>query len=111
MFLLTLQVDSLNQSGQTRLPCGVCVCVYSVMSDSATPWPVALQAPLSMGFSRKEYWSGLPFSSPGDLSEPGIEPASSSWQADSLSLSHLRSLNMKYTLKQRLYYNDIWNTG
>ena len=38
-----------------------------VMSDSATPWTVARQAPLSMGFSRQEYWSGLPFSSPEDL--------------------------------------------
>ena len=42
----------------------------------ATPWTVALQAPLSMGFSRQEYWSGLPFPSPGDLSNPGIEPVS-----------------------------------
>ena len=41
----------------------------------ATPWAVAHQAPLSMGFSRQEYWSGLPFASPGDLSQPGIEPA------------------------------------
>ena len=39
-------------------------------------WTVARQAPLSMGFSRQEYWSGLPFPSPGDLPEPGIEPAS-----------------------------------
>ena len=40
----------------------------------ATPWTVARQAPLSIGFSRKEYWSGLPFPSPGDLPDPGIEP-------------------------------------
>ena len=39
-----------------------------------TPWTIAHQAPLSMEFSRQEYWSGLPFSSPGDLPEPGIEP-------------------------------------
>ena len=38
------------------------------------PWTVAYQAPLSMGFSRQEYWSGLPFPSPEDLSDPGIEP-------------------------------------
>ena len=43
----------------------------------ATPWTVAYQAPLSMGFSRQYYWSGLPFPSPGDLPEPGIEPGSS----------------------------------
>ena len=46
------------------------------MSDSATPWTVACQAPLSMGFSRQENWSGLPFPSPGDLPDPGIEPLS-----------------------------------
>ena len=39
-----------------------------------TPWTVVFQAPLSMGFSRHEYWSGLPFPPPGDLPEPGIEP-------------------------------------
>ena len=42
----------------------------------ATPWAVAYQALLSMGFSRQEYWSGLPFPSPGDLPNPGIEPGS-----------------------------------
>ena len=42
----------------------------------ASPWAVACQAPLSMGFSREEYWSGLPFLSPGDLPDPGIEPTS-----------------------------------
>ena len=42
----------------------------------AAPWTVAYQAPLSMGFSRQYYWSGLPFPSPGDLPKPGIEPRS-----------------------------------
>ena len=42
----------------------------------ATPWTVAYQAPLSMGFSRQWYWSGLPFPSPADLPDPGIEPVS-----------------------------------
>ena len=42
----------------------------------ATPWTVACQAPLFMGFFRQEYWSGLPFPPPGDLPDPGIEPAS-----------------------------------
>ena len=42
------------------------------------------QAPLPMGFSRQEYWSGLPCPSPGDLPDPGIEPGSPAWQADSL---------------------------
>ena len=49
-----------------------------------TPWTVAHQAPLSMGFSRQEYWSGLPFPSPGDLPYLGIEPGSLALQADSL---------------------------
>ena len=47
-----------------------------LLSDSATPWTVAHQAPLFMGFSRQEYWSGVPFSTPGDLPNPGIEPVS-----------------------------------
>ena len=50
-----------------------------------TPWTVAYQAPLSMGFSRQEYWSGLPFPSPGDLPDPGIEPRSPAFQADALT--------------------------
>ena len=49
-----------------------------------TPWTVAYQAPPSMGFSRQEYWSGLPFPSPEDLLNPGNEPGSSVLQADSL---------------------------
>ena len=48
------------------------------------PWTVACEAPLSMEFSRQEYWNGLPFLSPGDLSNPGIEPESPALQADSL---------------------------
>ena len=51
----------------------------------ATPWTVAYQAPLFMGFSRQEYWSGLPFPSPGDLPDPGIDPGSPALEADSLT--------------------------
>ena len=50
----------------------------------STPWTVACQAPLSMGFSRQEYWSGLPFPSPGYLPDPGIKPGSPALQADAL---------------------------
>ena len=50
----------------------------------ATPWTVAYQAPPSMGFSRQEYWSGLPFPSPGDLPNPGIEPGSLASHTDTL---------------------------
>ena len=50
----------------------------------ATPWTIAHQAPPSMGFSRQECWSRLPFPSPGDLPDPGIEPGSPTLQADAL---------------------------
>ena len=56
----------------------MCVCMLSrsVTFDSVTPWTEAHQAPLSMGFPRQEYWSGVPFPSPGDLPDPGIKPLS-----------------------------------
>ena len=76
----------------------VCVCVScSAVSDSATPWTVAHQAPLSMKFSRQEYWSGVPFLFPQDLPDPGIEPGAPALQADSL-LSELpgKSINQLY---------------
>ena len=68
----------------------------SVMSDSLQPlWTVACQAPLSMRFSRQEYWSGLSFPTPRDLSNPGINPhllCLLHWQVNSLPLHHLGSL-------------------
>ena len=54
------------------------------MSDSVTPWTAIRQAPLSMKFSRQEYWSGLPCPPPGDLPDPGIKPRSPALQVDSL---------------------------
>ena len=64
---------------------------FSHVQLSATLWTVAHQAPLSMGFSSQEYWSGLPFPSPGDLPHPGIEPASLTpnlyWQVGCLPLA------------------------
>ena len=60
------------------LTVSVSVCTQSCLF--ATPWTVARQAPLSMGFSRQEYWSGLPFPPPGDLPNPGIEPTSPALQ-------------------------------
>ena len=59
-----------------------CVQVFVIL------WPVALQAPLSMEFSRQEYWGGWPFPSPGDLSDPGVKPRSPVLQADSYCLGH-----------------------
>ena len=55
-----------------QVPCHACLSAQSIF---ATPWTVAHKTPLSMGFSRQEYWSGLPFPSPGDLPHPGTEPA------------------------------------
>ena len=57
------------------------------------PWTVAYQAPPSMGCSRQEYWSGLPFPSPGDLPNPGIEPWSPTLEADALTSEPPGSLN------------------
>ena len=67
------------------------VCVLSCVWLFATPWTIAQQAPLSMGFSRQEYWSGLSFPPPGDLPNPRIKTVSSvapALQADSLPMSH-----------------------
>ena len=58
-----------------------------------TLWTVVYQSPLSIGFSRQEYWSGLPFPSPGDLPNPGIEPGSPTSRQTLYHLSHQRSLN------------------
>ena len=69
----------------------------------ATPWTVAHQAPPSMEFSRQQYWSGLPFPSPGYLPDPGIEPMSLAWQVDSLPLSHLGSPFTIYTLEMHSF--------
>ena len=69
----------------------------SVMPDSVTQWTVACQAPLSMEFFRQEFWSGLPFPSPGDFPNPGIEQRSPALQADSLPYE----LPGKPTIKRR----------
>ena len=61
-----------------------------------TPWTVAHQAPLAMEFSRQEYWSGLPFPSPGDLPNPGTDPASPAL-ADGFPLHHLGSATQVHT--------------
>ena len=60
----------------------------------ATPWTVALQGLLSMGFSRQEYWSRLPIPSPGDLPDPGIKPGSPAWEAVLYRLTYKGSHRM-----------------
>ena len=96
-FLHQLEQDSSSFSGNSPWPSDYSVSLevklVKVKSLSrvrlfVTPWTVAYQAPPSMGFSRQEYWSGLPFPSPGDLPDPGIEPGSPAFQADSLTSEH-----------------------
>ena len=69
-----------------------CVPVAQSYLTFVTPWIGAGEAPLSMGFSGQEYWSGLPLPPPGYLPNPAIEPMSPALQADSLPLSHLEML-------------------
>ena len=77
----------------------MCVCqVTSAMSDSATLWTIAHQAPLSTGFSRQEYWSGLTCPPPGDLPEVGIKAES----LESLALSG-RSFTASATWETHIY--------
>ena len=73
------------------------------MSDSfATPWTVVHQAPPSMEFSRQEYWSGLPFPSPKDLPNPGIESGSPALQADTVLSEPQGSPNVIIIMKEKL---------
>ena len=65
-----------RQAARASFGCLVCVSCFIGIQLCVTPWAVTHQAPLSMGFSRQEYWSGLPCPPPGDLPNPGIEPAS-----------------------------------
>ena len=78
VWVLLLWLPQAHQRLQIALlfPCPVCVCVFSHLRLFGTPWTVSHQAPLSMEFSRQEYWSRLPFPTPGDLPDPGIKPAS-----------------------------------
>ena len=71
-------------------------------------WPVACQAPLSMGFLRQQYWSGLPFPSPGDLPDPGIKPESLALPMDSLPLNHQGSLHMYTHTHTHTHYICIY---
>ena len=100
-----------SQIATGNQPLWVCTCVLSCLTF-ATPWTVVHQAPLSMGFPRQEYWSGLPFPSPGDHPYPGIEPKSpespvlpggffNTWEAvnlkGGLSLNYSRDVGWGYS--------------
>ena len=101
----------------------VCTCVYvkycaqnhvyllvAQLCLFVTPWTVAHQAPLSMEFSRQEYWSFLPFHSPGDLPNPGIKPRPPALQAGSLPSSHQgspKSWSLLFLLLSEVYTFSI----
>ena len=89
VFSAALFVRSKNWKADWK-PCGCCV-LLSCFSHSqlfATPGSIACWAPLSMGSSRQEYWSGLPFPSPGHPPDPGIRPVSPAFRVDSWPMSH-----------------------
>ena len=80
-----ITILTLYYSCNSRVSDSCClVRLLSCVRLFATPWTIAYQAPPSMGFSRQEYWSGLPFPSPGDLPNPGIEPRSPALRAGAL---------------------------
>ena len=81
MFKLDLENE---EEPESKLPTSIGGLVAKSSLTLVTPWTVACLAPLSMGFSRQEYWSGLPFTSPEDLPDPGIKTGSPPFQADSL---------------------------
>ena len=97
------------------------ICIYrsevkslSCVRLFATPWTVAYQAPPSMGLSGQEHWSGLPFPSPGDLPDPGIEPRSPTLQADTLTSEppgkpHIR-IYMYIKPIQFFFFNSTFQT-
>ena len=88
------------------------MCVLSRVPLFAVLWTIAHQTPLSMGFSRQEYWSGLPCPPPGDLPNSGIKLvsfAAPGLQVDSLPLSHQRSpLHLRLLSKNMFYLHSLW---
>ena len=82
----TLGLRDKTMNNTKSLPAGLFMRAQSCPS-LCNPMDCSPQAPLSMGFCRQEYWSGEPFPLPGDLPDPGIDPASPAWQANSLPLS------------------------
>ena len=101
----------------------LCGLVTKLSPTLVTPWTVARQAPLSIGFSKHEYWSGLPFPFPGDLPNPGIKPGSPALQADFFlptelpgkpKCEHLRdtksSIKQHFPNSQLSCYKSIYGT-
>ena len=92
----------------------LCVCARLVVSDFSTPCTADYQALLSMGFSRQEYWSALPFPTPGDISDPEIRSSPCllhllHWQVDSLPLcqvcNHLKNFKQNANIQATLIYS------
>ena len=116
-YMLVLRGKQANVKVQERLqkelnspppPPLIVTCTQCLLSPAelfATLQTVVHQAPLSLGFSRQEYWSGLPFCPPGDLLNPGIKPTSPALRADSLPLSHLQSLKIKDFPRKECHIN------
>ena len=77
------------------------------MSDSVTPWTVACQAPLPMGLSGQEYWSGLPFPSPEDLPDPRLKPSSPALAGGFFTTSHLGSKDTHRTMENNPHTTNI----
>ena len=77
------------------------------------PWTIACQAPLPMGFSKQEYWSGLPFPSPGDFLNPGIKPASPALAGGFFTTSTTWEAQVQSTVYQNTYdkYREVFRIG
>ena len=84
------------------------MCLVAQLCLFTTPWTIAHQAPLLMGFSRQEYWSGLPCPSPGDLPDPETEPMCPALQAVSLPLSQQESPDLSIFLPKRTHFGCPW---
>ena len=113
--LKNVKISKLQRQMKLDHPCKLFTLTYAysvaqLCSDSCDPWTVAHQAPLSVGFFRQEYWSGLPFPPSGDLPNLGIEPASPVspvWQADSSPLSHQGSHWITYRILKMPVHNWV----
>ena len=107
-FKTWLLVDNAPGHIRSLLEAG-CWCWFScsVVSDSGDSWTIAPQAPLSMGFSRQEYWSGLSFPSPGGLPNPGIKLRSPALQTSSLQLSYQGSLSERWVWYKVEVYRSL----
>ena len=104
------RLNQMTASSMTPLVYCCCCCLVALCQLSVTPWTVDHQAPLSIKFSSQEYWTGLPFPSPGDLPDPEIEQASPAWQVASLPLSCLGSPPLGWHARKDTKLQE-WRTG